>query len=104
MVSPLGQRMVFQTAHTEAARVAHEVATQLQREDSFKKLLADRMAEDSNSVRNIQESEALRSEERQERQRRRRSAGRSEEEENEDDGAGDGKEASFADRSFDFLA
>ncbi|MCL1908001.1 MAG: hypothetical protein FWG12_01380 [Holophagaceae bacterium] len=104
MVSPLGQRMVFQTAHTEAARAAHEVATQLQREDNFKKLLADRMAEDSNSVRSIERSEALRAEERQERQRQRRSGGQSGEEENDDGNGDQEKEASFADGSLDFLA
>jgi len=102
MVTPLGQRMVFQSAHTEAARVAIDIATQLQREDTFRKVMADRMAEDMEAVRNIPQSDPLRSEERQERQRQfaNQSGGG-----NENEGGGEqDDEAIFADGRLDFLA
>ena len=70
MVTPLGQRMVFQTSHSEATRVAHDIASQLQRDEAFKKILSDRMAGDAEMVRVIEKSEAMKAEERRERQRR----------------------------------
>jgi hypothetical protein len=96
--------MVFQTAHSESARAAHEIASQLQREDSFRKLLADRMTEDGKAVKSIAESQALRAEERRERQRR-----GANEQGGEDnvEGGGDGEKresAFFADGSLDFMA
>jgi hypothetical protein len=94
--------MVFQTAHAESARAAHEIASQLQREDGFKRLLADRMTEDGKTVRSIAESEALRAEERRERQRR---GGNGSEKDGDGEGVGEnGEEAFFADGSLDFLA
>jgi len=102
MVTPLGQRMVFQTAHAEATRVVHDIANQLQREESFKKLLADRMAEDKDAVNSIARSEALRTEERQERQRRFANQHNQEEDENSD--GQQGEKAIFADGSLDFMA
>jgi hypothetical protein len=103
MVTPLGQRMVFQTAHAEAARAAHEVAHQLQREEIFKKNLADRMTEDKYSVQGIAESQALRTEERQERQKRFANQSNDENNNEEDDSNQDDKAVS-ADKRLDFLA
>jgi len=102
MVTPLGQRMVFQTAHAEAARAAHEVAHQLQREEIFKKNLADRMAEDKYSVQGIAESQALRTEEREERQKR--FANQSNHENKDEDDTTQDNEAISADNRLDFLA
>jgi len=96
--------MVFQTAHSESARAALDIANQLQREEGFRKLLADRMAEDGKAVKSVAESNALRAEERQERQRR--SANQSGKEK-DDDGRGDGdraKRADSADGSLDLMA
>jgi hypothetical protein len=94
--------MVFQTAHAESARAAHEIASQLQREDGFRRLLADRMTEDGKTVRSIAESEAMRAEERRERQRR----GGSEpgKEGGAEGDTGSGEAAFFADGSLDFMA
>jgi hypothetical protein len=96
--------MVFQASHNEAARVANDIASQLQREETFKKTLADRMSEDDKTVRNVPKSEALRTEEREERQRQ--SAGQSNRNnEGEDDDAGEQPEgATFADGRMDFMA
>jgi len=102
MVTPLGQRMVFQTAHTEAIRVAHDIAGQLQREDNFKKLLADRMAEDKDAVNSIAKSEAMKTEERQERQRR--FANRQGEQNDENADGEQGERAILADGYLDFMA
>jgi len=102
MVTPLGQRMVFQTAQAEAARAAHEIAHQMQREEIFKKNLADRMAEDKYSVRGIAESQALRTEEREE--RRKQSANQSSRENKDEDDSSQDDEAISADRRLDFLA
>ncbi|MDR0498826.1 MAG: hypothetical protein LBH03_03695 [Holophagales bacterium] len=104
MVTPLGQRMVFQTAHTEAARVAHDVAHQLQREEAFKKSLADRMAEDKYSVKGIAESQAMRTEERQERQKRFANQSNDEGNKEEDDDSKQDDKAVSADKRLDFLA
>jgi len=95
--------MVFQSAHSEGVRVAHDIATQLQREENFKKILADRMAEDSNTVRNIERSEATRAEERHERQRRRKSGNQSDDDVDAED-SNQENEALFADGGFDFMA
>jgi hypothetical protein len=102
MVSPLGQRMVFQTSHTEAIRTATEIASQLQRDETFRKTLADRMAEDDAGVRTIPRSDSMRLEERQERQRQSAHQGRGGNEEDEE-GEGD-RQANLADNRVDFLA
>jgi hypothetical protein len=96
--------MVFQASHNEAARVANDIASQLQREETFKKTLADRMSEDDKTVRNVPKSEALRTEEREERQRQ--SAGQSNKNnEGEDGDEGEqGERATFADGRMDFMA
>ena len=103
MVTPLGQRMVFQTSFTEAARVAHDIASQLQREDTFRQVLAERMARETDNIRVIQKSEAMKAEERKERQRRSRGQPGNE------DGDGDMEDteeqrAVSADGTLDFLA
>jgi len=102
MVTPLGQRMVFQTAQSESVRAAHEMASQVQREDGFRKFLADRMAEDGKGVSGIAESEALRAEER--RERRRQGSNESSGEEKGEGGSENGEDAFSADGSLDFLA
>jgi hypothetical protein len=94
--------MVFQTAHTESARAAHEIASQVQREEGFRKLLTDRMSEDGKGVRTIAESQAMRAEERRERQRQ--SRGQSEEGDSGDQEGEAIERALSADGSFDFLA
>lgn len=95
--------MVFQTAHTEAARVANDIASQLQREETFKKTLADRMSEDDKGVHNVPKSDALRTEEREERQRQ--FGNQSKKDDSEDSDASEQTEgAVFADGRMDFLA
>ena len=65
MVSPLGQRQMFQTMNVEAARTALEEGSLLQREASQQERLVDRMAEAQGSVPEIPRTEGLRTEERQ---------------------------------------
>jgi len=102
MVTPLGQRMVFQTANLEAVRAATEIASQLQREDTFRKVISDRMAEDSEAVRKIDQSTSLRAEEREERKQRQSNGQQGEDESGEGD---DSQErANFAEGGVDFLA
>jgi len=100
MVTPLGQRMVFQTANLEAVRAANEIASQMQREDTFRKVISDRMAEDNEAVRRIDQSTSLRAEERQERKRQ-QSEGKQDE---GDEGDEPEQGAILADGSVDFLA
>ena len=70
MISPLGQRQVFQIANVEAVRQAHGVSELIERENA-KKLVADeRMLEDQASVPVISKSEALKTEERREGRKR----------------------------------
>jgi len=102
MVTPLGQRMVFQTANLEAVRAATEIASQLQREDTFRKVISDRMAEDNEAVRRIDQSNSPRAEERQERQQRQSEGQHGEDESGEGDESEKG--AIFADGGVDFLA
>ena len=102
MVTPLGQRMVFQTAHSEAVRVANDIASQLQREDTFRKVITDRMAEDTENVRGIPKSDPLRTEERQE--NRRQSGNQSGEKDSDKDDDEPKEGAFFADGRLDFLA
>ena len=59
MISPLGQRQVFQTANVEAVRQAQEVSEQIQRENVKKQVAEDRLMEDQASVRVIAESEQI---------------------------------------------
>jgi hypothetical protein len=64
MITPLGQRQMFQTVNVEAVRAALEVGGQFQREAIQKQALADRMAEDQASVPEIPRAEGLKTEER----------------------------------------
>ncbi|WP_316676512.1 hypothetical protein [uncultured Tolumonas sp.] len=65
MISPLGQRQVFQTANVEAVRQAQEVSEQIQRENAKKRAADDQMLEDEASVRVIAESEKIETSERE---------------------------------------
>lgn len=65
MISPLGQRQVFQTANVEAVRQAQEVSEQIQRENVKKQVADDRLTEAEASVRVIAESEHIATSERQ---------------------------------------
>jgi hypothetical protein len=64
MVSPLGQRQMFQTINVEAVKTASETSGMLQREATFKQAMADRLAEEQASVPEIPRTEAMRTEER----------------------------------------
>jgi hypothetical protein len=65
MISPLGQRQVFQTANVEAVRQAQEVSEVIQREQAKKQAVDDRLLEDQASVRVIAKSENIQTSERQ---------------------------------------
>lgn len=65
MISPLGQRQVFQTANVEAVRQAQEVSELIQREQAKKQAVDDRLLEDQASVRVIADSEHIQTSERQ---------------------------------------
>ena len=60
MISPLGQRQMFQTVNAEAVRSALEGTGLLQREAMHKQVIMDQMAEDQASVLEIPKSEAPR--------------------------------------------
>ena len=64
MITPLGQRQMFQTINAEAVRSALEVSGLFQRELAQKQALLDRMAEDQASVPQIPRTDGLRTEER----------------------------------------
>lgn len=68
MISPLGQRQIFQTANVEAVRQAQEVSEQIQRENAKKRVADERMLEDQASVRVVADSERIQTDERQARQ------------------------------------
>lgn len=65
MISPLGQRQVFQTANVEAVRQAQEVSEQIQRENTKKRAADERVLEDEAAVRVIAESDRIQTSERQ---------------------------------------
>lgn len=65
MISPLGQRQVFQTANVEAVRQAQDVSEQIQRENARKRETDQRIVEDQASVRVIAESENIQTSERE---------------------------------------
>lgn len=68
MITPLGQRQVFQTAHVEALRQAHEVHEQVQREAARQKVAEDRLSEGAHEVHEVPHSDQIRTEERHGRQ------------------------------------
>jgi hypothetical protein len=103
MISPLGQRQIFQTAHVEAVRQAQEVSEQVQRENVKKRVAEEQLNEDQASVRVIDNSEHIRTDERESR----RGEGGAEEElpEKSAKGKKDGENpADSADKHMDFLA
>lgn len=65
MVSPLGQRQMFQTVNAEAFKAAQEVSGQLQREVGQRQAMADRIAEAQGSVPEIPRTDGMKTEERQ---------------------------------------
>jgi hypothetical protein len=101
MISPLGQRQVFQTANVEAVRQAQEVSELIQRDNAKKRAVDDRLHEDQASVRVIAESENIQTQERQ-------GGGGAEQELLEQNAAKERKEeehaAESADSHLDFLA
>lgn len=64
MISPLGQRQIFQTANVEAVRQAHEVGGEIQREIMKAKTAEERLVEDQSTVRVIPEFERILTDER----------------------------------------
>lgn len=68
MITPLGQRQMFQTVNSEAVRAALEVGEHFQREATHKQIVAERMAEAQASVPEIPRAEGLKTEERHGRQ------------------------------------
>jgi hypothetical protein len=103
MVSPLGQRQMFQTINVEAVKSAHETSGLLQREASLKQAVVDRLAEDQASVPLISKTDAMRTEERK--GGRRDQGGRQGQASEDAEDAGDGqKDANPAEAHLDFLA
>jgi len=105
MVSPLGQRQMFQTANAEAFKAAQEVSGQLQREVGQRQAMADRIAEAQGSVPEIPRTDGMKTEERQ---RGRQGRGREGSPGEARDGGGEAEEtpasAITADNHVDFLA
>jgi hypothetical protein len=64
MISPLGQRQIFQTANIEAVKQAQDVSEQIQRENARKRIADERLQEDEASVRVIDNSEKIQTDER----------------------------------------
>lgn len=87
MITPLGQRQLFQAANIEGLRAAHEVSEQLQREAVKKKAADDRLAEDQVQVNSVPGSDQIRTEERQGRQQGRRENPESQDEDDQDSAA-----------------
>jgi hypothetical protein len=107
MVSPLGQRQMFQTVNAEAFKAAQEVSGQLQREVGQRQAMADRIAEAQGSVPEIPRTDGMKTEERQ-RGRQGQGQGREGSPGEGRDGAGQVEEtpasAITADNHVDFLA
>lgn len=64
MITPLGQRQMFQTANIESVRAAHEVSELIQREQARQKTAEERAAEEEAEVHLIPGSDRIRTEER----------------------------------------
>ncbi|MDP2876488.1 MAG: hypothetical protein Q8O00_09920 [Holophaga sp.] len=101
MITPLGQRQIFQTANVEAVRASLEVSGQIQREQARKKTADDKTAEDQAGVQVISGSERIITEERQQRQKQ---GGADHQKEKDGDGEGGNEKAKSADSHLDFLA
>lgn len=100
MISPLGQRQIFQTANVEAVRQAQEVSEQIQRENVRKRVADERLLEDEASVQVIANADAIRADERQGRQGQQAFEGQNAEGRKE----GDEGPAESAEPHVDFLA
>lgn len=79
MITPLGQRQIFQTANIEAVRMSLEMSEQIQREAASRKAAEDHLAEEQDNVHEIEKAEGLRTEERKGRGRQESQAGETEE-------------------------
>lgn len=101
MITPLGQRQIFQTANVEAVRASLEVSEQIQREQARKKTADDQAAEDQAAVQVIPGSERIITEERRNRQGQGSGQPGSEE---EDETGNRKRKAKSADPHLDFLA
>jgi len=103
MVSPLGQRQMFQTMNVEAVKSAHETSGLMQREASQKQAMVERLAEDQASVPEIPRTDAMRTEERK--GGRRDQGGRQGRQPEDGEGGEDArKDANPAEAHLDFLA
>lgn len=101
MITPLGQRQIFQTANVEAVRASLEMSEQIQREQARKKTADDRAAEDQAGVQIVSGSERIITEER----RQGRGQGEAEQQPPEEEGEGSHKQrAKSADSHLDLLA
>lgn len=103
MITPLGQRQIFQAANLEAIRAAHEVGEQMQREAMKKKAADDRLAEDKETVSGVTKGQAMRAEERKEHRHDEASGGGPQDSETEEAEAHDDP-AAPAEPHLDFLA
>ena len=102
MITPLGQRQIFQTANVEAVRASLEVSEHIQREQALKKTADDRAAEDQAAVQVVSRSERIITEERRQ---GRGQGGAEQQAPEEEDGEGPRKpKAKSADSHLDFLA
>ncbi|WP_005033697.1 hypothetical protein [Holophaga foetida] len=81
MITPLGQRQIFQTANVEAVRMSLEMSEHIQREAARRKAAEDHLAEDQDSVHEIEKADGLRTEERRGRGGQEAQAGEAEERE-----------------------
>ena len=104
MISPLGQRQMFQTINAEAVKAAHEVGGLLQRETGQRQAVLDRMAEAQASVPEIPFAEGLKAEERKEGRKRGGRQGADGRGAQTEAQAGDDTTANPADGHMDFLA
>ncbi len=103
MISPLGQRQIFQTANVEAVRQAQEVSELIERENAKKRVADERLVEDQASVRVVANSEGIRTNEREGRQGQAGGGGAQEGGEPKERREGENP-AESADSHLDFLA
>lgn len=104
MISPLGQRQVYQTAHVEAIRQASDVSDQIQREASKQKAAESHLVEERSTVRLIPESEEIRTEERQRERQSSDKHGKGHKDEKEGEEGAEGQSAGSAESRLDLLA
>ena len=104
MITPLGQRQMFQTVNVEAVRTAAEVAGQAQREAAHKQVLADRMAQAQDSVPEIPQAEGLKTEDRGHHRQDRQHEGHPGGDGSREEATGTDGSAIPADGHMDFLA